>query len=155
MKIFEKIGKALGDAASFVEEKNRRKACLNRIRMVIRCEEAAAQREYQALGRYYYNNLRDPENTVTEPHCAELEAIDARLERALSQLEQFYCQKTEECSCRCCGDGEEIDLQDVEEFDQDPALLETQEAKEPEAPASVPGAQPAGEDENDSLPFEG
>ena len=54
-------------------------AYLNRIRTVIKCEEQAAEKEYLALGRYYYNNLRDPSNAVTEPHCAELEAIEARL----------------------------------------------------------------------------
>ncbi len=47
---------------------------MNRLRTVIRCEEKAEERAYLALGRYYYHNLRDAENTVTEPYCIDIEA---------------------------------------------------------------------------------
>lgn len=93
MDFLKNIGKAVGNAVSFVGEKNRRAANLNRIRSVIRCEEQAAQREYLALGRYYYNNLRDDSNPVTESHCAQLDEIEGRLDKALTQLEQFYQQE--------------------------------------------------------------
>ena len=75
MNFLKNIGKAVENAANYVGEKNRRAAALNRIRGVIRCEEKAAEKEYLALGRYYYNNLRDKDNPVTEPHCVELESI--------------------------------------------------------------------------------
>lgn len=156
MKFFESIGKAVGDAAGFLGEKNRKAAYLNRIRTVIRCEETAAEKEYLALGRYYYNNLRDKNNPVTEAHCAELEAIEGRLEKALDQLEQFYQADSKAASIGIIGgadgptavyiangEAEEVTLEDVERFDHDPA--ETAEA----APAP---AQPG---ENAGLPFEG
>ena len=62
---FKTAGGAVQGAVKVVEEKNRRTALMNRLRTVIRCEEKAEERAYLALGRYYYHNLRDAENTVT------------------------------------------------------------------------------------------
>ena len=70
-----------------VEEKNRRTALMNRLRTVIRCEEKAEERAYLALGRYYYHNLRDAENTVTEPYCIDIEAAQKRIDAAVEKLE--------------------------------------------------------------------
>ncbi len=167
MKFFESIGKAVGDAAGFLGEKNRKAAYLNRIRTVIRCEEAAAEKEYLALGRYYYNNLRDKNNPVTEAHCAELEAIEGRLEKALDQLEQFYQADARDAAsigviggedgptamCMSNGEAEEVTLEDVKRFDHDP--LEPVPAEQ--APAGQASAEqiPAESDENAGLPFEG
>lgn len=139
MSFLKNIGQAISNAAGYVEEKSRKAAYLNRIRTVIRCEEKAAEREYVALGRYYYNNLRDKNNAVTEAHCVELEAIEERLEKALDQLEQFY-QADHNDVLAIKGEAEEITLDDVESFDSDP--IPEQEAEEQA-------------DENANLPFEG
>lgn len=173
MEFLKNIGKAVGAAVSFVGEKNRKTAYLNRIRTVIRCEEKAAEREYLALGRYYYNNLRDKNNPVTEAHCAELDQIGSRMEKALNQLEQFY---EEDCACSVGvisgedgptavfvkdGKAEEVSLDDVKSFDHDPmeptGVPAASEAPSAPAPAeSAPaGTAPAEQDENDNLPFEG
>ena len=60
---------------------------MNRLRTVIRCEEKAEERAYLALGRYYYHNLRDAENTVTEPYCIDIEAAQKRIDAAVEKLE--------------------------------------------------------------------
>lgn len=182
MKFWKSIGKAVGDAANFVGEKSRKAAYLSRIRTVIQCEEKAAEKQYLALGRYYYNNLRDKANPVTESHCTELEAIEARLDKALSQLEKFYSgEGAEVCSEQMEAGviGEEITLEDVESFDHDPTSLEimtkvvspeeavSQEGDTPvqeleEVPASSPvqkepasNSSPAVPEETVDLPFEG
>lgn len=151
MKFLESIGKAVGDAASYLGEKSRKTAYLNRIRTVIRCEEKAAEKEYLALGRYYYNNLRDRNNPATEVHCAELEAIEARLEKALNQLEQFYQADNSVIDAALAPEEEreEISLDDVACFDHDPVSEPAADDGEekPEAPAAS--------NENDDLPFEG
>ena len=49
MEFLKTFGRALGDAVSYVGEKNRKAAYLNRIRTVIKCEEQAAEKEYLAL----------------------------------------------------------------------------------------------------------
>ena len=58
MDVIKNIGRAVGYAAAALGHKHKKTAVLNRIRTVIRCEERAAQKEYLALGRYYYHALR-------------------------------------------------------------------------------------------------
>lgn len=141
--IFKSLGQAIG-------QKNRRAASLNRIRTVIRCEERAAQKEYAALGRYYYNSLRDRDDPITEPHCLQLDGIEARLEAALDKMCQLSncvgfiqapgCPQAEAC--------EEIDLAGIEVYDQEPALEE-------EAATAPRAAEAAAPQEDCDLPFEG
>lgn len=154
MEFLKNIGKAVGDAANYLGEKNRRAARLSRIRSVIRCQEKAAEKEYIALGRYYYYSLRDKSNPVAEPHCAALDEIEAKLDNALDQLEKFYGGVEEA--------GEEITLDDVTAYDEDPTLTEgeaqaqpEEETEETQPKVEAPQAAPAPAEENDDLPFEG
>lgn len=71
-----------------IRQKNRHAAVMNRLRAVIRCQERAAEKEYLALGRYYYNALRDKDNPVAEEHCAKIDQIQAQLDSTLESLEQ-------------------------------------------------------------------
>lgn len=163
MGLLQTIGQSVSDAVSLMGEKSRRAAYLNRIRAVIRCEEKAAEKQYLALGRYYYHNLRDKNNPVTEAHCADLDEIETRLESALTQLDLFYqmdqAQKSDSGLIGIIrgGDGptavfpteaaesgvaEEVTLDDVQCYDSDPAT-------------SDPAADAADPAENDNLPFEG
>ena len=199
-------------AATQLKEKNRRLAAANRLRTAIRCQEKAAEKEYLALGRYYYNALRDPDNPVAEAHCLRLDQLLAQRDSALESLEQVVRQQhaiaviggadgptavfvtatvkprkksalfhfdkgpveitvTREEDAEYNPedpDSEEIDLSDVESFDQDPMPQEearsdgpaeegaVPSAAEPEIPpAAEPEIPPAAElDENDGLPFE-
>lgn len=162
MEFFKNIGKAVGEAASYLGEKNRRAAQLSRIRSVIRAQEKAAQTEYLALGRYYYHALRDKENAVTEPHCAALDRIENELDNALDQLNAIYG-----------GDGpvEVVTLEGVEPLEEAPEDLAVEETAPvetaPVAAEAAPPVQPAAAsqeaapteavltEDNDSLPFEG
>lgn len=83
--------------AAGIKRRNRSAAVLNRLRTVIRCQERAAQKEYLALGRYYYNALRDKENPVAEEHCARLDGINAVLDSTLLALEK--AAREEDASC--------------------------------------------------------
>ena len=120
MEFLKTIGKAVGEAAAHLGEKNHRAAQLSRIRSFIRCQEKAAEKEYLALGRYYYHNLRDKENDVTEAHCLALDEIEQRLDAALDQLSQCYSASEAR---------EEVTLEDVQAFDQDPVALRKQYLK--------------------------
>lgn len=77
-----------GKLAAGIRQKNRRAAMLNRLRTVIRCQERAAEKEYLALGRYYYNALRNKEDQVAEDHCARLDKINALLDSTLESMEK-------------------------------------------------------------------
>ncbi len=110
MELVKNLARAVGCAAERLGEKHRRVAELNRIRAVLRCEERAAQKEYAALGRYYYNTLRDKENPVAEPHCEALDAIELRIDAALAMMQAASQPEA----------YEEVDLCDVEYYDEEP-----------------------------------
>lgn len=109
MGVFNKIGHTISRGFSALEERNHRQAQLNRIRAALKREERAAQLEYTALGRYYYANLRDPSNEVTEAHCKELDKIETRMNAAIDQLERYYAELAKAKSART----EEVTLDDV------------------------------------------
>lgn len=89
MAVWKDIKNKSRGMALLLKEKNSRAAAANRLRTVIRCEENAAEKEYLALGRYYYNALRDADNPIAESHCARIDQINARRDSALEQLEQL------------------------------------------------------------------
>lgn len=133
MSVLNKLGKSLSSIFSTIEEKNRNAAHVNRIRALLRHAEKSARKEYLALGRYYYQNLRDRENVVTEPHCAELERIEEKMDNAIAELEAYYAHQAEVRAAREAAG--EIDLDDVTCYDSDPGVVETvkqavQETKE-------------------------
>lgn len=151
--VLKSAGGAMQSAVVTVTEKNRQAALANRLRTLIRCEEKAAERAYLALGRYYYHNLRDAENSITEPHCIDVEASERRIDEAVQKLEALCREEPNE-------DIEEVTLADVRE------LTQPQEADEPAPPEglvdeAVEAAEPAAaypeaeKDASADLPFEG
>lgn len=176
MANWKKLGQSARRTAQNLKEKNRRAALANRLRLVVHCEEQAAEKEYLALGRYYYNALRNKDNAIAESHCARIDTILQRRDKALSELEKAVSAQADVVTFTSYTNGptavfavgmkrrilphlsetageineeydpedensEEIDLSDVESFEQDPM---------PETAATPPAEL----DENDSLPFE-
>ena len=78
MNIFETITHGISRAVGFVADKNHKAALVNRLRIVIKNERENASRAYVALGKYYLENLRDPENELTERLCRSAEDSEAR-----------------------------------------------------------------------------
>ncbi len=144
MDFFKNLASAVVGAKDIMVEKNRRTALINRLRTVIKCEEQISDRAYMALGRYYYHNLRDDSNPVTEPHCADIDDSQRKLENALAHLEKLYSEEKENST------SEEITLDDVMEVSvedqvEDGFVDEAVASAEPET---------AEDGENDNLPFE-
>lgn len=163
-------GSGAGKLALKLKNKNMHAARMNRLRTVIRCQERAAVREYQALGRYYYNALRSKENEIAEEHCKKLDQIQAQLDSALEALEEAVRDKAEAASIGVISgedstifhfgggpfeitvtrdvvyhpedeNSEEIDLDDVESFDHDPIPESAPIESAPAVPvAPVPAA---------------
>ena len=134
MTFFETVGQLLSEAAQTLGEKTRRIAAENRLRSTISDEERAALREYLALGRYYYNNLRETGDDAAREHCARLDDILARQDQALKtlgELQQFE-GPTEAFFARD-GEREEVDLRDVREVPAQPE----QEEPAPEEPVKT------------------
>lgn len=158
--IFETIGHTLSGAVDYVVEKNRRAAQINRLKMVIRKEERAAEKAYIALGKYYYHTLRDELNPITEPHCAAVDNATRRMDRAMSRLESM-CFREEGNSCPeggCASCGYDCDMREDSweeedaEFHEEPetacpcaaeeAPCEENPCEEPAAPAEAPVEEP-------------
>lgn len=150
---FKTAGDAVQSAVGVVAEKNRKTALQNRLRTVIHCEEKAAERAYLALGRYYYNSLRDAANTVTEPYCVDIDASEQRMEAAIQKLEALCHEQEEEENVK------EISLQDVQE-NVPPVSQTMAEETVPEGfiDEAVETAEPAAEvsketDASEELPY--
>ena len=69
MNLFESVSSNVTKAVGFVVEKNRKAAIMNRLRIVIKNERENEARAYVALGKYYYEHLRDSQNEETEHLC--------------------------------------------------------------------------------------
>lgn len=148
MDFLQSIKKSVRGGLATLEEKNRKRAHLNRIREAMRREEKAARQEYIALGRYYFHHLRDKNNLATEPHCVELEKIEKRLDTAITQLENAYAAH----AAALTKNSEEVTLEDVECLEEEPVITDTPAA--PEAVAAEKAKQEAADlDENGKLPF--
>ena len=89
MNVFKNVADSVTKAVDFVVDKNRRAAIINRLKIVIRNEKEIEARAYIELGKYYYENLRDPSNERTEPLCTAVENADRRLKRAFSKLDEM------------------------------------------------------------------
>lgn len=104
MKIFDAMSGNITKAVDFVVEKNRKAALINRIRIVIKNERENEARAYVALGKYYYENLRDRQNEETEHLCRAVDFSDARIKKAFSKMDELTAPEgCDEDDCAQCG----------------------------------------------------
>lgn len=89
MGFLKNVTDSVGRAAGFVVEQNHRAALANRLKIVIRNEKEVQARAYIELGKYYYQNLRDPENPQAERLCTAVENSGRRLKRAFEKLDDL------------------------------------------------------------------
>lgn len=86
MKVLEIIGSAVSDAVEYVVEKNRIQAQQNRLRMVMRNEADLINRSYVALGKYYYENLRNKDDVEqNKKYCETIDKSSARMQKAVDR----------------------------------------------------------------------
>lgn len=140
----EDLVRGVADTRDSLAEKNRKSALTNRLRSLIKLEEARRDRAYMALGRYFYHNLRDEDNAVTQPHCAAVEEAEENIRAALAQLEKLM--RGSDMSMEEALPEEPTEAVDEE---QDPvtAAANTQFIE-------LPVEEAARDGENDFLPFE-
>jgi hypothetical protein len=100
MKFFETMTDNVTKAVDFVVEKNRKAALINRIRIVIKNERENEARAYVALGKYYYEKLRDGKDEKTEPLCRSVDLSAAKIKKAFAKLDEITAPEG-------CGDDDE------------------------------------------------
>lgn len=146
MDIFKNIADALIGAKDMAVEKNRKAALINRLRNVISCEEKNCDRAYIALGRYYYHNLRDASNPMTEPYAVEIDISEEKIARTVEHLEKLYGESVKpvppvSAPAEVTSEEPESSEDEVTEGMVDEALESS-------------GSETAEDGENDELPFE-
>lgn len=137
MRILHNIYHGLTDAIELLAEKNRKNNLINRIRHVICQEEIKANRAYIALGRYYFQNLRQPENDETEFYCKAVEHANHRISRALLKLdeitlddEDFFCDEDFETAVNDLGFASCENAQEASSWDYTETAEQTEPVKE-------------------------
>ena len=119
MSFLENLGNGIAKVIDSVVEKNHRASVVNRLRIVIKNERENTARAYVALGKYYFDNLRDPSNEETERLCRSVEESTARMQKAFAKMDEISAASqvqdddlcdgcAEDCgSCPCCGESGE------------------------------------------------
>ncbi|MFU0832092.1 MAG: 14-3-3 domain-containing protein [Oscillospiraceae bacterium] len=119
MEVFKNVAESVTKAVNFVVDKNRKAAIINRLKIVIRNEKDIKARSLMELGKYYYENLRDPSNERTEPLCKAVDNADRRLKRAYMKLDEMMVpagvdddeeeeKKDEFANAEYADDGEDV-----------------------------------------------
>lgn len=130
MKFFDTVTGNLTKAVDFVVEKNRKAALINRIRIVIKNERENEARAYVALGKYYYENLRDKQEEDTEHLCRAIDFSDARIKKAFEKLDELTAPEgcDEDDDCTACGGDCGYCSYAAEEPEDSPVKAEEEEA---------------------------
>ncbi len=89
MEFFKHAAGSVTKAVDYLVDKNRRAAMMNRLKIVIKTEKDAQNHAYIQLGRYYYQNLRDPQNGDTETYCKAVDTAGMRMQRAYEKLDEL------------------------------------------------------------------
>ena len=132
MDFLRNAADSVSKAVNYVMDRNRKAAIVNRLKIVIRNERENQSRAYIALGKYYYSNLRDPENETTEPLCRQAETADRRLHRAYAKLDDLTVPAEEESREQ---PQEEDDR--YEDLDDGPAGEEAADDEAEDSPAGI------------------
>ena len=142
------IAKGVTEARDNIAEKSRKTAVINRLRSVVKLEEARRDRAYMALGRYYYHNLRDDNNENTELHCTAVDEAESRIATALKHLDEIYSEKESN------DVAEVIELNDVVEIEAPVDDIDPVTAGSNSQFIDIGDEETAKDGENDNLPFE-
>lgn len=139
-------------AQSYVE-RNRTKAKLNRLRMVMKSESELMNRAYIALGKEYYEILNNGKAGVTERQQNLVKVIDnskAKIGRARDCYRKIL-ESENEFLINSSDDSNEYDVQDVQDITV--ACSNESDYKSSPFPSSeVPAQAPQTPDADDEVP---
>jgi hypothetical protein len=152
MDFLKQAASSVTKAVNFVLDKNRRSAMINRLKIVIKDEKEAQARAYIRLGKYYYETMRDAQNTETEPLCAVVDNTGERLKRAYARLDELAAPAPG-CSC---GVGPQ-DVYEDEEPETESEKTQPEDASGPDLDSLRPemdaGQEEAADDGEFLRPF--
>lgn len=92
MNFFETIGNCLNDTVQTLVEKNRVKAQVNRLRLVMRSEAKSINKAYIELGKEYYKKIKDGElspSAEADNHCNSIVKSGERFKKAVARYHEL------------------------------------------------------------------
>lgn len=92
MNIIESIGSCFNDAVQSIVEKNRTKAQINRLRLVMRSEAKTINKAYIELGKEYYRKIKDKELEASDEandYCHAIVKSSERFKRAIARYHEL------------------------------------------------------------------
>lgn len=92
MNFLETIGSCLNDTVQTLVERNRVKAQINRLRLVMRSEAKTINKAYIELGKEYYKKIKNDElkpDSGTEEYCTAIVKATDRFKRAVSRYHEL------------------------------------------------------------------
>lgn len=103
MQLLKKL-QAVTAPVNTVINHERKVALIHKVKEVIAQEEARADEAFLALGKYYYQYLRDAENEETAFYCEEIDHAQRRLQRAELKLQELLRTKDPFAKEKKCED---------------------------------------------------
>jgi hypothetical protein len=156
MGLLDSLGSQMASTFNSLREKNHRSAVINRLHIVIQNERENSARAYVALGKYFYEHLRDQGNAETDALCACIDDSDRRMKRAFDHMDEIResnFASVDETECTDCKDDcgtckfyeDNDDEQDAESSDKDKKSAPPVQQPSTEQPQQKPAssAQPA------------
>lgn len=111
MSIFNTVSGVFGNAIDYVMEKNKSQAQINRLRLLMRKESQLMDNSYIALGKYYYNELRNKEiNDENEKICQTIDNSKVRMNNAREHCQQILEQQMMEKNPYSTGNSDNADI---------------------------------------------
>lgn len=155
MQLFEKIKSNVTDAVDSLVEKNRLHAQLTRLRFVMRTEHEIMNKNFVALGKYYYENLMEEDANRDEEIIASLENAKIKIEKAKERYRCLIEQKQSREYEEECAELEDITVACSNESEYDglplPFTVDLPD-DEPEAGEIMMPAQKAVKPELSNMP---
>lgn len=92
MNIIETISSCLNDTVQSIVEKNRIKAQVNRLRLVMRSEAKSINKAYIELGKEYYRKIKEEEISPSDEakdYCSSIVKSTERFKRAIARYHEL------------------------------------------------------------------
>lgn len=112
MNIFETIGCCVSDTFQAIIEKNRIKAQINRLRLVMRSETKTIDKAYIELGKEYFKKLKNGEqdgSAEAQELCSSIVKATERFKRAIARYHELIDTQVISCEPDLAPEDEEED----------------------------------------------
>ncbi len=125
--MFKQISDVVNSAKDRIFDETEKIKLVARLRNIIDNEKQVSDKAYIALGKYYYNNLRENSDSEVVLNCKIIDEAEKRINEARMHLAKIYAEKdneenldskesvNEECEIEKTDENEYINESTIEE----------------------------------------